>query len=97
MSVPRRVRRRTAHPVAAQIQKLEDALENEPEPMTGEINVSADEAASIFRQTVEECDHPETLRAFVASIADMIAVRNQEVVVHYKPECLVQVDEASGS
>ena len=77
------------------LRKLEEALgalENEMEPMTGRIDVSADEAAEVFRATIKGCDDPKTLRAFVATITQMIVVKDTEVVVHYKPECLVMTD-----
>ncbi|WP_411970076.1 recombinase family protein [Paucibacter sp. Y2R2-4] len=78
-----------------QIAKIEAALvsiENEEEPMVGTIEVSAEDAAEIFRATVTQCDDPKILRAFVASIAEMIVVQGTEVIVHYKPECLIQMD-----
>ena len=78
-----------------QISKVELALvsiENEEEPMVGTIEVSAEEAAEIFRATVTQCEDPKILRAFVATIAEMIVVQGGDVVVHYKPECLIATD-----
>lgn len=68
------------------------AIENEQEPVLAKLEVSAEEAAAIFRETIANCDDPKTLRSYVATIAQMIVVRATEVVVHYKPECLVQMD-----
>lgn len=78
-----------------QVSRLERALtvlENEPEPVVGKLDVSADEAAEIFRQTVLGNSDVKTLRAFVATITEMIVVNPTDVVVHYKPECLVMTD-----
>ncbi|MBA4343228.1 MAG: hypothetical protein C0423_13900 [Methylibium sp.] len=76
----------------SQAEKALVSLENEPEPTLGPLDVSADEAAEIFRATVMGCDDAKTLRGLIASIAQMIVVKDDEVVVHYKPECLVQMD-----
>lgn len=70
------------------------ALENEPEPPVGRLEVSAEEAAAVFRETITGCDDPKKLRGYVATIAQMIVVHSTEVVVHYKPECLIQEDGA---
>lgn len=81
--------------IAEQLAKIEASLmtlENETEPMAGDIGVTADEAAEVFRTTIEGSSDPKTLRAFVATIAQMIVVKDTEVVVHYKPECLVMGD-----
>lgn len=77
---------------ARQLEQALSALECEPEPTMGPLDVSADEAAEILRETVSGCQDPKTLRAFVASIVQMIVVKGEEVAVHYKPECLVLSD-----
>lgn len=84
--------------LSAQIRRLEVALtaiEDEPEPTVGPARTTAAEAAAVMRRCVEEAPDAATLRAFVASVVDHIVINAATVVVHYSPECLVQMDGAS--
>lgn len=81
--------------LAAQIERVGLALgrlEEEPEPMVGLPRVSAREAAEVMRRTVMETTDLQALRAFVATIVETIEVGETQIVVHYRPDCLVQVD-----
>lgn len=71
------------------------ALEDEQQPLVGQIGVSAEEAARVMRQMVNECEDAKTLRGFVASIVERIVVSEAEVRVEYHPECLIRVDGAA--
>jgi site-specific DNA recombinase len=78
-----------------QINKLERqlvAIEAEPEPSVEVLQVSAEEAEGIFRQTLMNTDDPRRLRSFLASITEKIDVKTDTVDVHYKPDCLVLSD-----
>jgi len=76
-----------------QVRRLELALvqiEDEPEPIVGQISVSADEAVAVMRKMVADCESPKALRAFVASIVKEIVVDLAELRVDYHPECLIR-------
>jgi len=78
-----------------QVQRLELGLvqlEDEPDPMVGTPRVTAQEAADIMRRTVTQNSDVRAVRAFVATILEWIDVEADQLVVHYKPDCLVQVD-----
>lgn len=77
---------------AKQLELSLTRLENEPEPPVDRLDVSPEEAEAVFRETVRGCQEPKTLQAFVATIAQTIVVNPADVVVHYKPECLVMAD-----
>ena len=76
-----------------QVSRIEKALvvlEDEQEPMVGQLGVTADEAATVMRGMVAGCKDPKILRDFVASIVSAIEVRDNEVRVNYHPECLIR-------
>lgn len=78
--------------LADQVKRLELALmniEDEPDPVVGTLRVTAQEAADIMRRTVTGNSDVLSVRAFVATIVESIEVADHQVVVAYKPECLV--------
>ena len=84
--------------LSTQIRRLETALvaiEDEPEPLVGDARVSAAEAALLMRQAITGAKDMPTLRAFIATIVDHIVVNDVDLVVSYKPECLIQMDGTS--
>lgn len=81
--------------LTAQVQRLEVALmnlEDEPEPVVGAPRMSARDAADLMRRTVTDNKDVQSQRAFVATIVESIVLDETQLLVTYKPECLVQVD-----
>lgn len=79
-----------------QVKRLEAslvALEDEPEPMVGQLGVDADHAATLMRDMVKNSEL-KTVRDFVASIVQTIVVEEKQVRVDYHPDCLVRIDGA---
>lgn len=78
-----------------QIKRLElqlVAIEDEPEPIVGEMSVTPEEAVAVMRDLVQKCESPQAVRAFVASIVKTIEVGDQAITVEYHPECLIRDD-----
>lgn len=76
-----------------QIKRVEGALvalEDEEEPMMGQLGTSAEQAVQVMRDLVAQCENPKALRDFVASIVDSVTVGEKEVRVDYHPECLIR-------
>lgn len=76
-----------------QIKRLEAsliALEDETEPVIGQLGTSAEDAACMMREMVVGCEDRKTLRDFVASIVATVIVGEKEVRVDYHPECLIR-------
>lgn len=76
-----------------QIKRLEISLvsiEDEDEPIVGGLNLSPDEAVAVMRKLVHECESPQALRSFVASVVQVATVGQGVVRVDYHPECLIR-------
>ncbi len=84
--------------LSERIKKVETALADlEDEPISpGDMpEVEPQQACAALRKVVLDCQDVRKLREFVGAFVASVKVTKQEVLVDYRPECLVRMHEGN--